>query len=607
MFLRKKRTDNIQTVSELKHKLGDSFVILCGSAISATLAPHVPMVQSVEKAILNALAKKMEKGSRSEQLVGSYAKAMTNGKYLGLLNRTKFESFIWRLQQTIDKPRVDDLLYRVYRCTDKQYGPNHAAIAFLLHQRTCLACLTTNFDNAIELSCSEFALTVQDQNTPPLVLPTKSEPPLLFKLHGDAESHSCVAISPELSIGKFRKNYQNLQVLLDGRNVLVVGYSGTGDVDISLHLSNANAQFFWCNHSSLFPRIHPTQLNVFCNLRERLSSTAKTKNLLLALAASYGWEDSVEGYDHAWEDSVEAWINTVNRSELRDFVLSLMRWDTSWPHVHMAYCRGLEEGNTTESQLDIAESFAQIAAYRSARKQLTTLLQKAILPYKTELRVRVLLALVYWREGNFSLALTSLAPSLILAEPNQSQQDLAGLARIYLETIGEMMDYIHDVEDRMQLFLNSKSLTAIQIIKNSESSDEDNYLNRIAILAVHDAIGEEVKVTEIIDLFNECCSMENWPAASLTTQLILKMSFRDGLNAVTQVTPKLYQRHNYKLILKNFATLIHCALGKRFIFLFKLLNGRILIPIFTEYLEFTYRNRRRRWESQSTLGNQPIE
>jgi hypothetical protein len=228
----------ISTVDELASALGDTFVIFCGSAISGILAPQVPMVYDMEEELLWRMARELERGSKTDRLISRYTLdlAQKEGRHRRLLNRTKFEMFVWRLKRILGKDKVDELLSILYACQSEEYGPNHAAIGFLLDKRKCLTCLTTNFDNSIELSLS--GLIVIDKGVKPSPIPDKS----LFKLHGDALSKTCTATSPELTEGKLRNDYHYLQALLSGKKILVLGYSGVGDIDIAPHLRSVDAQ-----------------------------------------------------------------------------------------------------------------------------------------------------------------------------------------------------------------------------------------------------------------------------------------------------------------------------------------------------------------------------
>jgi len=548
------------------------------------------------------MACQLDLGSKSDKLVAQYARALISGKYNSLLKRIKFERFLWRLGRAVGKMKVDELLYDLYTCSDNQYGPNHSAISYLLQKRVCLFCITTNFDNCIEKSYPERNLSIRDQKDKVSEPPKKHDSPLLLKLHGDAASKTCVATSPELSAAKLKGDFAYLEELLKGKRILVVGYSGVGDVDIAPHLRSIDAQLFWCNHLvKPFPQIHPKQSNVLCDLALRLDGShvlSAPRNLLLELAQAHGWKDVWNGSDHQWENGIRDWVKPLSNNVLREFVVSLLSWVSSWPHVHIAYYRRKQEGDIESTQHDVAQSFTQIAAYKSAEKSLSSLMSQAELSNKTEREARQMLGFIRWREGKFQLALETLKPLLprSVALSSNELSEFADHARVYLETLGEMMQYQIKLERRIMLYRDAEAENAAQVLRSLQGTNNDNYLARLAIFDTDYAIGRTIKPSTIQELFEECYDMEEWASASLAVQLLIKLSYWNGLKATFRVTPKLLQRRNLKLILKNYAMVIHCSFGRQFPVILRLLNGRLLMRFFTNYLEFQYTQKQKEWD-----------
>lgn len=261
------------------------------------MKPKLPMIDSVTHTFLRQAAAQLQSGAWLERVAAGYAKALVDGYHRALLSRTKFENFIWRLQRCLDKHRTDELLAHIYGCTGKQYNLNHSALAFLLKRRVCLACLTTNFDNALELCLP--SLRVFNYPDRPAYLPSEHEAPILAKLHGDALTKTCVATSPELSQAKLHNSYSFLEDLLRDRVVLVLGYSGTGDVDISHHLGKYERHLLWGKYSDQPGARRHKQIDFVCDLSATEPGKEKNGkyNLLLELATSYGWKDNEYGDD----------------------------------------------------------------------------------------------------------------------------------------------------------------------------------------------------------------------------------------------------------------------------------------------------------------------
>lgn len=580
--------------------LGDSFVIFCGSAISGVLPPYAPMVTKVEQTLLECAARKLNNGSKSSQLVAKYALSLAekHGRYrTRILDTTKFEDFIWGLTNIVGKHRVDELLRILYQCDADEYGPNHSAIGFLLQQRVCLACLTTNFDNAIELSKPRH-LAVLDYRSQIQHVPNKSDAPVLLKLHGDASSNTCVATSTELARAGIERNCGFLQTLLSGHKVLVVGYSGTGDVDIAPHLRAADAKLFWCDYTpEKIPRFRPDQRNVLSDLSLRTGETRKgMKNLLVTLAEHHGWSSTRFGSEHQWQDEMERWVNETDMADLERFVISRLSWVTSWPHVHMATYK-FWEAEKTDTLLELETAYTQVAAYHSAKKVANQLLNREDLDQATHAEVQSTLGFISWRESKYKQALEIFRP---LLDPNLKGQSrvIADVSQNYVETVLEMLRYEPDQAKRSQLIQDTEVMSVAEKLRQVNEAVGLDYLARIALYMLEHYAGSYLDEAEILEFFEECCAMEEWPTASLTTQMLFSLSFPKGVYALVRVSRKLLRRRNWKLFIKNVVAAIHAKTGRHLIPLIRLIDGRSSIQFFVALVEFEHRRKLRVWKRE---------
>jgi hypothetical protein len=180
----------LTTLDELDAVLGTRFIILAGSAISGVDAPHLPMVNQFTCEVLRATESIVPTDIYREALGAAYARGLTRGRYAPLRAATKFEQFLEHLANTTSTKKVNALLAGVFTCGPEEYGTSHAAIAELLRIDACAACLTTNFDNALERAL--------ERSTPPQLFVTRQPSAadmasghVLYKLHGDASTGSC--------------------------------------------------------------------------------------------------------------------------------------------------------------------------------------------------------------------------------------------------------------------------------------------------------------------------------------------------------------------------------------------------------------------------------
>jgi len=564
----------IKSVDELKALLGDHFVILFGSAISGVMEPKLPMIYDVMDTFLEQAATRLYAGSYQEKVVAGYALELVRGYHKPLLRQTKFENFIFDLQASVGKDQVDDLFVRVFSCTGKQYNNNHSALAFLLRKRICLAALTTNFDNQVELCLPGLKTYIYPKR--PKHIPTARNRPIYVKLHGDAPTRTYVATSPQLSQARSIDTYVFIEDLLRDQVVLVLGYSGTGDIDIAPHLGKTEKLLIWGDYTvGIIKAGHPNQTNLLCDLS--LSDPGREKdgrrNLLLDLAASYGWKSlatSALKEKMMWADHIVDWTQKLPLDKLREFITEFMSWRTSWPHVHIAYL-GLQENESYENRFEYALSTVQVAAYNSSEKLLKSLLLMEPSSLRSYLSTIQLLGFTYWGKRRYRMALSMSLQILNIyeqllnewhAKPGEDIKKLiTGVAREYLETLLELVNNERNNAKRIVIVRNSRAEYVLELLTKLEF-ETSFYLNRIAIMETRHWLGTPVSLDEIKEFFDQCMAMQEWAAAALTAQFMLTLSYNDGKKFADEILPQLKKRGSVKLIIKINARMIYERLNR---------------------------------------------
>lgn len=591
----------IHTVEQLTDSLNGDFVIFFGSAVSGVSTPRLPMVYPAMSSLVKGIAGRLRNESGVDTLIAKYADSLIQGPHKSILETTKFETYLARLATSVGKSKVNDLLTMLYVCEPNEYGPNHSAIAFLLKHRICTVALTTNFDNALELAYPK--LRVIDHEDSPTRLPQKEEEPLLIKLHGDAIKKSCVATSPELTAAKVQNRYAFLRDILANKKILVVGYSGNGDVDISLHLNKVDGELFWCDRNITEDhQAFPNRTYVKSDLSARLKEpdNGGNQNLLIQLANSYGWRDDWDGDNHSWENHLEEWVKDVPTSDLGNFILSLHSWHTNWPSLHIAY-RKFQDEPISRNRFSLAEAELQVSAYDSAIANYETLLKDPAISPEMNLFSQAYLGFALWRKGDFLRAIETIkpiaAPKFFLPEIDSSKSTLPKFApRQYLEVIDEVLSYETSLKRRQELGEEWEVDTVMIHLRDmNDLITIDEYLSRAARFRMDYFTGKLVSVTEVKDLFEECVAMEEWAAASIAVQLLLLVSNGRSISELRNVNRKLFERRQYKLIRKNIAYFIHALLGQKFPFILKALNGRSVMRAGILVTEARYKVMRFRW------------
>lgn len=128
----------ILTVTELSDILGSEFVIFAGSAISGVAAPRLAMSNAVRDELVRCLSSRACAHLYVDALRRAYLNHLLCNK--SLLEETKFEEFLWYVRQASSVDSLNDLLCRLYCCSDGEFGPNHLAIAELIRSGKCCAC-----------------------------------------------------------------------------------------------------------------------------------------------------------------------------------------------------------------------------------------------------------------------------------------------------------------------------------------------------------------------------------------------------------------------------------------------------------------------------------
>ncbi|MBC7879421.1 MAG: SIR2 family protein [Anaerolineales bacterium] len=620
--MKQRKAGIITALDELIPLLGDSFIVFFGSAVSGKLSPRAPMVTEVKDYILELAATRMEDGSKADKLAAQYVgKLLATKPYRSILDTTKFETFIGKLSRYVGKNAVDDLIARLYTCEAEEYGPNHSALGYLLKKRVCLAALTTNFDNALELAYPK--LKILDYKTSPARLPSRKEPPILIKLHGDAISKSGIATSREIFGATLQKHFSFLKDLLDGQKVLVVGYSGNGDIDISAHLARTQAQFFWCDYNLTGGKlpINDNLTRVLCdlsyiegkptlapinaagkfiqklNLKNFNFGQFARDNLLIRIAEYHGWSGKRVGENISWRDGVRDWMSERKPSELTRFTVSLLSWHTDLPHMHIAYYR-TTTSKRPNSSIDYADALTQFKAYHSAVNCLEKITKENSKKSLPSIEAVKLLGYNFWRMGKFEDALLVLSnlinPKFWHGFRVEARSHISDAARNYLETLIELFYRASSKSDynyALKFALSDEVLNKIVMLENQSVGNE--YLLRCVIFEIKYAIDRKISNEEIRSLFNEAFSMEEWPAAAVISRFWLLVNWREAIIPWCQTTQVLWKRRKLDLIIQNLASLAYSIFRTGIVY--RILYNHQWIRIRTWRREKTLKQKQKEW------------
>ncbi len=591
--------DLITGAKALSDTLESAFLLFVGSAVSGMNIPRVPMALTVLEEILLRAAKVLQQGSYGDRLLAKYALALVSGHLRPILETTKFEEFLWQIETVAGREALDDLLERLYACHSGEFGPNQSAIAYLLKERVCLACLTTNFDNSIELAFPDLA-TFHHPNYP-ASLPSRNDPPVLLKLHGDARARNCVATMRGLSDAKRLGSHRFLQDLLAGQTMLILGYSGFGDVDISPHLKPSGAKFMWAVKGL------ETQVPEFVERRVvfDLSADSADKNLLLALAELCGWRKQTSGKEHEWKQALDQWCSSLDQSTLVRIVVLTLFGQVNWPVVHVSHFSSIPVLSSNRL-MDEGIACLQVSAYGPAQSAFRRATSSGGLGSDELITAMTYFGFTQWRHGDLEQALNTLwwfYNESLRPHKEEEKVEIANGLRIYLEVARDWMQIRRSMKAR-RMFLASKRIEdVIGRLKEIPIVDiKGDILAQIVILHIRYLVGEPVQIPEVKRLYEESFRSSIWSVAEAVGRLLICLSFREGLKALVKVDHVLVRRRQWNQIRKSIAAILNAALGGWFPIILNVLDGPIFAKLATWWRDWRYTANLKLWDKQYRRG-----
>lgn len=562
----------ITSPSDLSARLGDDFVLFIGSAVSGVAPPYLPMVMDIPKAF-TGVASRSFSDTYAERLYATYYEmfATTKGSYKALLGEEiKFEEFLWLLSKHSSRPALDQLLWLLYFCSKGEYGPNHLAIAQLLKSRRCRACFTTNFDNALERACEDLGVSLESPFATlgkyPEKLPDAGENPILVKLHGSILNGNCVAESAELLAARSNNTHGHIRNLLKGRNVLILGYSGQGDIDISAQLSKTKATFFWATPFDEYEQ--PAWAHFVVKSDLRYPQVPGNQNLLFNLAGWYpktNWEPP--SHRQCPPEIFTTWLNDADL-DVRALLRSLFGWRRSNAVAHLDHADQLDLNDTVACRR-LGWGYIQQRAYKRAaqvfmeRLEITTAMT-AIDENRADLCLGAAFAL--WRIGKWKSARETLYPLVhanILDFVNANatfREIVANACRIYLEVSRDLLVFLPQrrrcVEASRWEF-DAISLQLLQLLKGLPNGSAQNImLAHFVIDNINWLTGKPVQPRNVQSEFTASLDSKYPTVAWAGVLHLLQMSPVDGMQAWWKLRRQLKKAYRQDYLAKNYESLV---------------------------------------------------
>ncbi len=444
------------------------------------------------------------------------------------------------------------------------------AIAHLFRSERCLTCLTTNFDNAIEQACNASGVgfeTFSVAGKYPEALPAKHEKPLIIKLHGDASEKTCVAESTEILEAESQQTHGRLRELLNGRKVLVVGYSGYGDVDISKHLKESKANLFWANHEGDMPLWANHLVN------SSITPDGKTQDLLAELAGYHRLDSTHYGNHASTTRIIESWLDRSSFDSKR-FIDSIFEWRKANALLHLYLSETSSEGETARILKEV-DAYIQRRCYRTALKHLSRLnLNCNVTSHYAN--AQLLRAFAFWRVGRLEKARQTLASLLYELERNgvltnpmstELKKNVVDASRVYLEICRDLLQFVsrnRRKEKAKKWRLKEVSDIVEQLSPNGAL---DSILYRVVTQHIDWLLQKNITVADVEHSFNLSLDSTYLNAAWAAVGLWMQISFLSGWAAYKKLNDRLKKVGRIHYIRKNLESVLTALARRPFVLL----------------------------------------
>lgn len=556
------QVQKIETFSELDRMLSDEFIIFCGSAVSGfpqaagSRERFLPMVNDATQNFFDFLGDKLAKGEYAEKLMGKYSKLFVkHGKYRRIRVNMKFESFLGYLENIVGEERLFALIKALFLCDNNQYGLCHAAISALLRSGRAKFCLTTNFDNAIENSWAGLKKYNHGDDLSGIFTS-----PSLIKLHGDVIDGKVKTTTATLALASRLNEYGYLADLLKGKKILVIGYSGVGDIDIAptLSLLKDKVAMIWLVEKGQRPpslATHWFESNLFSNDQK--------ENWLIKLATNVTGTVRGSSAGHPnWKGRLKNWFDDLSSSETYSFLQDIFSRSSGWSHVHLFHVsRKLWQTSvpldfSARDGVDLGFASIQITDYNTALRAFTYALMR-VKDISTWGVVIKWIGFSYWRLGRLDDALSTLKSFLDRTELKDTIADEYATAMLYfLEIATDKLRYTTR-PNRIKLYneLNIEEYSSY-LLQHISQDPGKNLLVRLRILAIQLLVEKSRDVGRIQEIYNELLAIKEWGLAESAARVWVGYDRIEGIKALLYVDKILFERLNLNTIRKSLAAIL---------------------------------------------------
>jgi len=492
------------------------------------------MVGTASERFFSNLHDYLKNGDYLNEVLSKYALELVKGKYrLRRLTR-KFEDFLWQLEQVLGVDSVVKLLYSLFYCEPGQFLHNHTAIANLLGQGRVKICLTPNFDNAIEVTNPNIAKFVHVQG---FAINSIPDNPTILKLHGDVIEGSYIATIPELIAAEETKSFSYLEHLIRDKIVLVVGYSGNGDIDIAPHLRKAKemgARLVWLVKPGGLPSDISTDWFV-----SDLFSLDSDENCLMKLGGVTNQNIITRNnVNPPWQSRLEYWCDTVFSTMSTTQIIDILDVISGWANFQLYFINKWDSRKAGKSAnkdidlLDFGRKCLGIGTYYSALSAIRKVDRESIQEFGLYNELLLIKGFSNWRLVRLMEASNTLRHFSYFEENDQLGELEQNAFRVYVEVLREIIgSYVSKLDAYNFYYDHQVGDSCGKLLSIVEKSDPaSKMLSNLVVLDIERGIGKESNIDDYRGLYRRALDLQLWAFARTAARSILRINMIEGID-----------------------------------------------------------------------------
>ncbi len=505
------------------------------------------------------------------------------------------------IEKAAGEDKLKELISTSFTCEKGQYTHNHLAISELISHGKTEYCLTTNFDNGIERA-NPSIIPKADRNLLNNI-DNKKFQKALIKLHGDVNIGNYIATINSLVTTERIKDLRFLDNFLKSRNILLIGYSGQGDIDVWPHLLKAKksgAQFIWMSKEDSIQ-------NEIANywFISDLQETNNNKNWLIKLAFHNKSVKMISCNEPNWKGSIDNWLMALPKKIVYQIVEETLNNRYGFEYLktilYSLWNNGIDEndlaGLSFQEKYRLARAYIQISLYGPA-KEIFDEFDNIVINDEYINRYYFWKTHVLWRMGQLEKAFELLENAINYSLLNKKETNhFYKCKRLFLTLLNERNSKVYSIEKKKISYLKYRFDELLNELISEESVEYgENYQVIVAESYMRINLNLPLKYDHIHLFFSKARNLQYLDCEFLMSTLLIYADFKKGKKEFYSIMNKLFLLRKYNSIRKMIANLLNVTPIVKYLKPLFWLNGEPFNIITSILRQIAYKIRRLIWK-----------